>query len=76
MSANMSAYPSSCTSSPTGKSHPVSPSAFSATYRGGDEPAISYGPVKITSSQPGKRAYGAAGLEAEAERKGKEAAHA
>ena len=37
-------------------------------------PNISYGPVKITTSQPGTRAYGAAGEEAD--RKAKEAAHA
>jgi fumarate reductase flavoprotein subunit len=45
-----------------------------ATYRGDDAPAIGYGPVRITSSQPGTRAYGAAGDEAE--RKAKELAHA
>ena len=45
-----------------------------ATYRGPDAPNISYGPVKITTSQPGTRAYGAAGEEAD--RKAKEAAHA
>jgi fumarate reductase flavoprotein subunit len=45
-----------------------------ATYRGPDAPTISYGPVKITTSQPGTRAYGAAGEEAD--RKAKEAAHA
>jgi fumarate reductase flavoprotein subunit len=32
-----------------------------AHYREGAAPAISYGPVKITKSQPGQRAYGAAG---------------
>jgi fumarate reductase flavoprotein subunit len=45
-----------------------------ATYRGADAPTISYGPVKITTSQPGTRAYGAAGEEAD--RKAKEATHA
>jgi fumarate reductase flavoprotein subunit len=45
-----------------------------ATYRGADAPTISYGPVKITTSKPGTRAYGAAGEEAD--RKAKEAAHA
>ena len=40
-----------------------------ATYNGDDAPTISYGPVKITKSPPGKRAYGAAGVEAEAQRK-------
>lgn len=45
-----------------------------ATYRGADAPSISYGPVKITTSQPGTRAYGAAGEEAD--RKAKEAVHA
>ena len=45
-----------------------------ATYRGADAPNISYGPVKITTSQPGTRAYGAAGEEAD--RKAKEAVHA
>ena len=38
-----------------------------------DAPRIDYGPVKITRSPPGTRAYGAAGEEAE--RKAKEAAH-
>jgi fumarate reductase flavoprotein subunit len=46
----------------------------SLAFYGGDEaPKISYGPVKITTSQPGTRAYGAAGEEAD--RKAKEAAH-
>ena len=45
-----------------------------ATYRGADAPNISYGPVKITTSQPATRAYGAAGEEAD--RKAKETAHA
>jgi fumarate reductase flavoprotein subunit len=50
-----------------------------ATYAGDAAPKISYGPVRITSSQPGTRAYGAAGEKAEAERKAqghaKEGAH-
>jgi fumarate reductase flavoprotein subunit len=44
-----------------------------AFYSGDDAPRISYGPVKITTSKPGTRAYGAAGEEAD--RKAKEAAH-
>ena len=32
-----------------------------ANYRDGAAPEISYGPVKITKSQPGERAYGALG---------------
>jgi fumarate reductase flavoprotein subunit len=47
-----------------------------ATYAGDGAPHITYGPVKITSSQPGTRAYGAAGEQAEAERKAKEGQHA
>jgi fumarate reductase flavoprotein subunit len=48
-----------------------------AIFRGGDAPAISYQPVKITSSVPGTRAYGAAGEKADAERKAaKETLHA
>ena len=47
-----------------------------ARYTGDDAPDISYGPVKITSSPPGTRAYGAAGDKADAERKAKELAHA
>jgi fumarate reductase flavoprotein subunit len=47
-----------------------------AYYNGDDAPRIAYGPVKITSSPPGTRAYGAAGEQAEAERKAKEASHA
>jgi fumarate reductase flavoprotein subunit len=50
-----------------------------ATYAGDAAPTISYGAVKITSSPPGKRAYGAAGEQAEAEEeakhKAKEASH-
>jgi fumarate reductase flavoprotein subunit len=45
-----------------------------ANYRGGDAPSITYGPVKITTSTPGTRAYGAAGEEAD--RKAKEAVNA
>ncbi|HUG23417.1 fumarate reductase (quinol) flavoprotein subunit [Piscinibacter sp.] len=38
-------------------------------YRNGsDAPRIAYGPVRITTSPPGTRAYGAAGDKAEAER--------
>ncbi len=40
-----------------------------AYYQGAAAPRIDYGPVKITSSQPGKRVYGAAGDEADAARK-------
>jgi fumarate reductase flavoprotein subunit len=43
-----------------------------AYYSGDGPPRIDYGPVKITSSQPGTRAYGAAGEAADAERKAKE----
>ena len=46
-----------------------------AFYQGNDVPRIDYGPVKITSSAPGTRAYGAAGEKAEADRKAKELAH-
>ncbi|HEX6363203.1 MAG TPA: fumarate reductase (quinol) flavoprotein subunit, partial [Albitalea sp.] len=46
-----------------------------AYFNGGDAPRIAYGPVKITTSPPGTRAYGAAGEKADAERKAKEAAH-
>jgi fumarate reductase flavoprotein subunit len=46
-----------------------------ASYVAGAAPRISYGAVKITSSPPGTRAYGAAGERAEAERKSKEATH-
>jgi len=45
-----------------------------AIYKGDDAPQISYGPVKITTSQPGTRAYGAAGEEAD--RKAREGSHA
>jgi fumarate reductase flavoprotein subunit len=46
-----------------------------ANYRGGDAPSITYGPVKITTSAPGTRAYGAAGEEADRKAK-EEAVHA
>jgi fumarate reductase flavoprotein subunit len=46
-----------------------------AYYAGDAEPRIDYGPVKITSSPPGTRAYGAAGEKAEADRKATEATH-
>ena len=47
----------------------------SLAFFGGDgAPRIDYGPVKITSSQPATRAYGAAGDEAD--RKAKELEHA
>jgi fumarate reductase flavoprotein subunit len=45
-----------------------------AYFNQGGAPCIDYGPVKITSSPPGTRAYGAAGEEAD--RKAKELAHA
>ena len=38
-----------------------------AYYQGDGPPRIAYGPVKITSSQPGTRAYGAAGEKADAD---------
>jgi len=44
-----------------------------ATYAGDDAPRISYSSVTITKSQPGTRAYGAAGEKAEAQRKPAEA---
>jgi len=37
-----------------------------AYCNGRDVPRIAYGPVKITRSQPGTRAYGAAGEQADA----------
>ena len=37
-----------------------------AHYRGADAPGITYAPVTITKSQPGQRAYGALGEQAEA----------
>jgi fumarate reductase flavoprotein subunit len=37
-----------------------------AFYRGDDAPHIGYGPVQITRSQPGTRAYGAAGEQVKA----------
>jgi fumarate reductase flavoprotein subunit len=39
-----------------------------AVYQGNDAPRIDYGAVKITTSQPAVRAYGAAGLAAEKEK--------
>ncbi|HSI55346.1 MAG TPA: fumarate reductase (quinol) flavoprotein subunit [Ramlibacter sp.] len=45
-----------------------------AFFKGEDAPRIDYGPVKITSSQPGTRAYGAAGEAADLA--AKETAHA
>ncbi len=38
-----------------------------AYYNGDGAPRIEYGDVKITKSKPGTRAYGAAGVKAEAE---------
>jgi fumarate reductase flavoprotein subunit len=46
-----------------------------ATYAGGGAPRISYGEVRITRSRPGTRAYGAAGVQAEAQRQQQERAH-
>ncbi len=46
-----------------------------AYHSGDDAPRIGYGPVKITSSPPGTRAYGAAGDKADSERKVTEAVH-
>ena len=46
-----------------------------AYYADGDAPRIAYGPVTITHSPPGTRAYGAAGEQADAARKAQEAAH-
>ncbi len=47
-----------------------------AHYTGDDAaPRISYGPVRITSSPPGTRAYGAAGERAQAERHAAGAVH-
>ena len=47
-----------------------------AYWNGDDAPRIDYGAVKITSSPPGTRAYGAAGAKADADRRAGEAAHA
>jgi fumarate reductase flavoprotein subunit len=47
-----------------------------AYYAGEGAPRIAYGPVKITRSQPGTRAYGAAGERADAAREAQEAGHA
>ena len=46
-----------------------------ATYASGGAPRISYGEVRITKSRPGTRAYGAAGVQAEAQRQQQETAH-
>ncbi|HJV83538.1 fumarate reductase (quinol) flavoprotein subunit [Noviherbaspirillum sp.] len=46
-----------------------------ATYKGADAPAIGWGDVKITKSQPAVRAYGAAGEAAAAAEQSKEKAH-
>ncbi|RFO98760.1 fumarate reductase (quinol) flavoprotein subunit [Rhodoferax lacus] len=46
-----------------------------AFYQGDGPPRMGYGPVKITSSQPGTRAYGAAGEKADADQHAKEKAH-
>ena len=46
-----------------------------AHYREGAAPEISYGPVKITKSQPAERAYGALGEALEAKEAKKDAAH-
>jgi fumarate reductase flavoprotein subunit len=46
-----------------------------AFYAADGPPRIDYGPVKITTSQPAVRAYGAAGEAAEAQRKAQEANH-
>ncbi len=47
-----------------------------AFHDGDGPPRIAYGPVKITRSQPGTRAYGAAGEQADAERRAREDVHA
>jgi fumarate reductase flavoprotein subunit len=47
-----------------------------AHFNGDDAPRIDYGPVKITTSPPGTRAYGAAGEQEDAARRAKENAHA
>jgi fumarate reductase flavoprotein subunit len=46
-----------------------------AIYSADGAPRIEYGPVKITKSQPGTRAYGAAGVQADEARKKREPAH-
>ena len=46
-----------------------------AYFDGDNAPRIEYGEVKITKSPPGKRAYGAAGVQADEERKKKGAAN-
>ena len=47
-----------------------------ANYREGAAPEITYGPVKITRSKPGERAYGALGEALEVKEEKKDAAHA
>ena len=47
-----------------------------AYHTGQGAPRIEYGDVKITKSQPGTRAYGAAGVAADEDRKKEKAAHA
>ena len=47
-----------------------------AHYNGDDAPRIDYGPVKITTSPPGTRAYGAAGEKADIDRQAKAAINA
>ena len=47
-----------------------------AHFAGDDAaPRIAYGPVRITHSPPGTRAYGAAGERAQAESRAQETAH-
>ena len=46
-----------------------------AHYNGNDAPRLAYGAVKITSSPPGTRAYGAAGAKADANRNAGNAHH-
>jgi len=46
-----------------------------AYYNGDGAPRIEYGDVKITKSKPGTRAYGAAGVKADEERKKQGAAN-
>ena len=46
-----------------------------ALYAADGPPRIEYGDVKITKSQPGTRAYGAAGVAADEDRKKQGAAH-
>ena len=46
-----------------------------AFFTGESAPRIDYGEVKITKSKPGTRAYGAAGVKADEDRKKQGAAH-